>query len=112
MKSLLSENLSDRQFSLENTCDECDVSFKEVNQLQTHKKDSHVDSNGRVFSYKLNEKKAKAKLLKGAKRKKPLDVEIKSGCVNMRFNDGSYYGVALPILRQWYRNFGKPLNPI
>ena len=37
----------------------------------------------RVFDYTLNQKRAKAKLLKGAKKEKNLDVEIKPGCVNL-----------------------------
>ena len=61
----------------------------------------HVQNkrNGRILNYALNEKRTKTKLLKGAKRLKPLDVEIKSGCANMRFNDGSYFEVLLPILK-------------
>ena len=61
-----------------------------------------VKGNGRNFGYSLNPKRAKAKLLKGAKRTKNLDVEVKTGCVNMRFDDGSYFEVVLPLLRQWH----------
>ena len=48
----------------------------------------HVDQptsndGGRDFSYTLNKKKTKAKLLRGAKRTKNLDIEIKSGCANL-----------------------------
>ena len=77
-----------------------------------HKNENHIvnSSKSRVFSYQLNEKRAKSKLLKGAKRKKALDVEVKSGCVNLRFNDGSYFEVVLPILREWHRNVGKPFQ--
>ena len=32
-----------------------------------------------------------------------LDVEIKSGCVNMRFSDGAYFEVVLPLLREWHK---------
>ena len=56
---------------------------------------------GRSFDYTLNKKKAKAKLLKGAKRATNLDVEVKSGCVNLRFSYGSYYEVVLPLLKSW-----------
>ena len=55
--------------------------------------------NGRVFDYTLNQKRAKAKLLKGAQKNKNLDIDIRLGCVNLRFNDGSYYQVVLPWLR-------------
>ena len=61
-------------------------------------KDSHED---RVFDYTLNQKRAKAKLLKGAKKEKNLDVEIRPGCVNLRFDNGSYYELILPLLRAW-----------
>ena len=54
---------------------------------------------GRAFPYVLNKKKAKAKLLQGAKRSKNLDIEVKSGCVNFRFNNGSYYEVLLPLVK-------------
>ena len=39
----------------------------------------------RVFNYAMNNKRAKAKLLKGAKRGKHLVVESKIGCVNLIF---------------------------
>ena len=46
--------------------------------------DECVKKNDRVFPYALNIKKAKAKLLKGAKRTKNIEVESKKGCTNMR----------------------------
>ena len=55
----------------------------------------------RVFDYTLNHKRAKTKLLKGAKKDNNLDVEIKPGCVNLRFDDGSYYELILPLLQAW-----------
>ena len=55
-----------------------------------------VKGNGRNFGYSLNPKRAKAKLLKGAKRTKNLDDEVKTGCVNMRFDDGSYLRLSYP----------------
>ena len=54
----------------------------------------------RAFTYTLNKKKAKAKLLKGAKRKN-LNVEVRPGCVNLRFNGGAYFQIVLPLLREW-----------
>ena len=56
----------------------------------------------RTFKYSLNEKRAKGKLLKGAKRAIHLNVEIKTGCANMRFSDGSFHEVVLPLLREWH----------
>ena len=44
------------------------------------------DVESRVFGYSLNQKRAKAKLLKGAKRLNNLEVEERDGCVNLRFS--------------------------
>ena len=55
----------------------------------------------RVFGYTLNEKRAKSKLLKGAQRTDHLNAEIKSGCVNLRFSDGSFYEIVLPLIGVW-----------
>ena len=55
----------------------------------------------RVFPYALNIKKAKAKLLKGAKRSKNLEIERKRGCTNMRIDDGSFFEVVIPLLNLW-----------
>ena len=60
-----------------------------------------IESQSRTFNYTLNDKKSKNKLLKGAKRAKNLDVEVKSTCVNMRFNDGSYFEVIIPLMNAW-----------
>ena len=62
---------------------------------------NEIEEEGRVFAYSLNKKKAKAKLLKGAKRPNSLEVEVKDGCVNLRFCDGSFYVVVLPLLKLW-----------
>ena len=62
------------------------------------------DVNERAFEYTINKKRAKAKLLKGAKRDNHLDVELRSGCANMRFSNGSYFQLVLPLLRDWYQN--------
>ena len=60
-----------------------------------------INHDKRVFNYVLNDKRAKSKLLKGAKRVNNLEVEKKRGCVNLLFNDGSYFEVVLPLLRLW-----------
>ena len=64
---------------------------------------------GRAFRYTLNEKKAKAKLLKGANRKH-LNVEIRPGCVNLRFNDGAYFKIVLPLMREWKQKCGEVIK--
>ena len=56
----------------------------------------------RVFNFELNEKKAKKKLLDGAMKPNHMDIEIKTTCVNMRFDDGSFTEVVLPLLRNWH----------
>ena len=56
---------------------------------------------GRVFQYELNEKKARLNLLKGANRSKHLEIEVKTGCVNLRFSDGAYHEVVLPLMKKW-----------
>ena len=75
---LLSSSKSETPFSVIIPCDQCSDSFEDEYQLQTHVIQAHVRSkrNGRTFSYALNPKRAKTKLLKGAKRKH-LEVEIK-----------------------------------
>ena len=57
-----------------------------------------IEDEGRVFTYSLNKKKTKAKLLKGAKRTNNLEMEVRDGCVNLRFCDGSFYVIVLPII--------------
>ena len=69
-----------------------------------------VSKNERTFPYSLNFKKAKSKLLKGAKRTKNMDIEIKTTCVNMRFNDGSYSTVVLPMLKFWQKKFHEEMT--
>ena len=59
------------------------------------------ETDNRAFEYAINRKRTKSKLLKGAKRTRNLEVEVKSGCVNLRFNDGSYYEVIMPLLTEW-----------
>ena len=58
----------------------------------------------RNFTYVLNDKKAKQKLLKGAKRAKNLEVEAKDGCITLLFNDGSYIKTVIPLLKSWQKN--------
>ena len=70
-----------------------EVSLLNINEVN----DTNAE---RVFDYDINKKKTKAKLLKGATRKN-LEVEVKSSCVNLRFNDGAYYEVIMPLLNEW-----------
>ena len=72
----------------------------EVSNLSEYTEE-HINKESRVFNYAINNKRAKAKLLKGAKRGKHLVVESKIGCVNLIFSDGSYLQTVLPLLRSW-----------
>ena len=58
----------------------------------------------------MNKKKANSKLLKGAQRTKNLEVEVKSGCVNLRFDDGSYYEVILPLIKDWHSKVNETIS--
>ena len=62
---------------------------------------TQLDTGRRDFSYTINKRKTKAKLLRGAKRIQNLEVEVKSGCTNLRFCDGSFFEVVLPVLNEW-----------
>ena len=62
---------------------------------------SNTNDPKRSFGYTLNIKRAKANLLKSTKRVHNMDVEVKSGCVNMRFSGGAYQEVVLPLIRNW-----------
>ena len=63
----------------------------------------------RKFDYTLNNKRANAKLLKGAKRINSLEVEKKTGVVNFLFCDGSYFEVVLPLLRLWQQKLNETI---
>ena len=67
-------------------------SISSVVEVNTNKED-------RVLEYTINKKRANAKLLKGAKCLKNLELEVKLNCVNLHFNDGSYYEVVLPLIK-------------
>ena len=82
---------------------EIEASNEIITQITPNTAFDEFKRNGREFNYVVNDKRAKAKLLKGAKRRKNLEVEVKSGCVNLRFSDGSYFEVILPLLREWHK---------
>ena len=59
----------------------------------------HIDV-PRVFDYKMDEKAAKGKLIKGAKRASFEIVRNSSSC-NLIFNLGSWSNIVLPSIRYW-----------
>ena len=79
------------------------VSHSEVSLIELNK-DGLYQEQGRVFNHSLNKTRAKTKLLEGAKRTKNLEVEKRDGCVNLRFCDGSYFEVILPLLKNLHNN--------
>ena len=54
----------------------------------------------RTFEYNLSDKSAKAKLIKGAKRK-PFDIVEHSSSSNLIFSLGAWNHVVLPAVRYW-----------
>ena len=68
------------------------------------------NKDGRMFNYVMNNKRAKAKLLKGAKRGKHLVIESRNGCVNLIFSDGSYVETVLPLLRSWHQKLNERIK--
>ena len=85
-----------------NGCDEnfaTEVDFKDHILTTVHRGPSDGTRN---FKYRLTAKKAKANLLKGAKRKH-IGVEHKQGATNIDFSDGSWIKAVLPEVLQWDR---------
>ena len=81
----------------------------EMESIEEIVKDSEIniyeDDEQRHFEYNLNEKSAKAKLVKGARRC-PLEKFPKSGSLNLVFNPGSWSNVVLPSIRYWDQSKG------
>ena len=63
------------------------------------------DIQARQFEYKLDEKAATGKLIKGAKRL-PFEIVEKSSSSNLVFNLGSWNIIAQPSLRYWNKGKG------
>ena len=86
--------------------------MKEIVQSQTSVASFHdiEVSKERSFGYEINVKKAKKKLLKGAERAENLTVEVKSGCVNLKFCDGAFHEIVLPLLREWSSKVNETLR--
>ena len=79
-------------------CEVCDYTIDDVKKLKHKKKNLR----SRTFAYEMNENKAKTKLLKGARRAEHLDIELKSTCANLRFDDGAFQEIALPLIKQFH----------
>ena len=81
----------------------------EMSIIEVMNNDVKEVDNGRVFNYAINKKRAKSKLLKGAKRSN-LDVELKPGCVNLRFCDGAFYVIVLPLIKDWNKKVNETIK--
>ena len=89
-------------------CEDCQITFEKEDDLKVHL--SKHRRKTRSFNYNMNVQKTKKKLLRGAKRINHLDIEVKSTCVNIRFSDGAYHEVVLPLLEDWYKQINKPFQ--
>ena len=76
------------------------IEFKDVDSVVKDSEIVEYNDIKRNFKYKLNDKLAKAKMMKGAKRV-PYDVEYNSSSCNFMFNLGSWVHVVLPTLVYW-----------
>ena len=73
----------------------------ETIQEQVRNSEIHRRTNSSIsFEYELNDKSAKSKLLKAAKRT-PLDVEENALSSNLVFSAGSWYHSVLPAVIYW-----------
>ena len=78
-------------------------SENEVITIEDHVKNSEIlkfSGNSRSFEYDLNDKAAKAKIVKAAKRS-AFYVENHSSSSNLVFNPGAWQNVVLPSLWYW-----------
>ena len=78
------------------------MALMELNGVDAIVRDSETQINleKRQFDYKMNDKNAKAKLLKAARRK-PFEVVRNTGSTNLIFNVGSWNNIVLPSIRYW-----------
>ena len=76
----------------------------EVTTIDDHVKSSDLfkHSEGpRKFEYKLNDKLAKSKLVKAAKRTSAFIVEENSTSSNLVFSTGAWHNIVLPTVKYW-----------
>ena len=82
---------------------------KEVNSIENLVEDTEIirrGENARVFDYKLDEKAARAKLVKGAKRV-PFEVTANTSSSNLVFSLGAWNNIVLPSVRYLAQAKGK-----
>ena len=77
-----------------------EIQFNNVEDMVNGSEVMQYNENKRHFDYKMNDKNAKAKLLKGAKRA-PFDIIRNSSSINLMFNVGSWKNIVLPSIQYW-----------
>ena len=75
-------------------------SDSQIITMKNYVTDSMDYKNTRNFEYRLNEKSAKSKLIKSAKRV-PFEIEENSTSSTMLFCLGSWYGIVFPSISFW-----------
>ena len=78
----------------------CIVEFQSIKDLVKDSETVVSEENGRQFEYNLDEKNAKMKLLKGAKRS-PFEIVKNNGSINLVFNLGSWKTIVSPSILYW-----------
>ena len=71
---------------------------KEIVTIEQHLINSGETRGNTTFTYKLNDKAAKSKLLRAASRP-PIDMEENSTSTNLVFSAGAWIHAVLPALR-------------
>ena len=86
------------------------IEMTSVHNLVKDSETALFRDNVRKFEYKLDDKTAKGKFMKGAKRT-PFEVVENSSSANLIFNLGSWYNLVLPSNQYWEASKGnKTLN--
>ena len=76
------------------------VEYTSVEELVNDSEIAQKSDKPRNFQYELNQKQAKAKLIKGAKRM-AFEVESKRNSIHLIFNLGSWSTIVLPAIQYW-----------
>ena len=73
---------------------------KDIVTIEDQIRGSDYHNDSVTFDYELNDKAAKAKLVKGSKRN-PFEVEEKSTSMTIVFSVGAWLTAVLPAIRYW-----------
>ena len=81
------------------------IELKSIDEIVKNSELINHNAGPRQFEYNLNDKNAKAKLLKGAKRP-PFELIQNKGSINLIFNLGSWSHVVQPSILYWKSSQG------